>query len=128
MTSSSIHVARPEQGPSSTAVPSHGYPGLFARCAPGPKRIVHKIDVIYVNVNTASDFRMLRTGTNEHIYHVLTQLTKHVARGLYNTVRFNATEHSCVVVFSTEKSKDDLSYKNGFPWDPEDAPQPKVVL
>jgi hypothetical protein len=40
----------------------------------------------------------------------------------------NASEYSCVVVLSTEESRDELMWKNGFPWDNEDDPQPEVVL
>jgi hypothetical protein len=40
----------------------------------------------------------------------------------------NVSEYSCVVVMETEKSRDELLFKNGFPWDREDDPQPDVVL
>ncbi|RBR22731.1 hypothetical protein FVER53590_03282 [Fusarium verticillioides] len=89
---------------------------------------VSKVDVIFINLNAASDFHLLRTGTNESIDYAITQVTKHVARGLYRIVSMNASEYSCVVVFSTEKSRDELMWKNGFPWDKEDDPQPEVVL
>ncbi|KPM43251.1 hypothetical protein AK830_g3329 [Neonectria ditissima] len=89
---------------------------------------VSKVDVIYINISGASDFCILRTGTNEHIHHALTQVTKHVARGLYRIISLNASEYSCVVVMSTEKARDDLMWKNGFPWDTERDPQPDVVL
>ncbi|KAF5565575.1 hypothetical protein FNAPI_1619 [Fusarium napiforme] len=89
---------------------------------------VKKVDVIFININAASNFRLLRTGTNESIGCAITQVTKHVARGLYQIVSMNASEYSCVVVLSTEKSRDELLGKNGFPWDNEDDPQPEVVL
>ncbi|RBQ76428.1 hypothetical protein FVER14953_03282 [Fusarium verticillioides] len=89
---------------------------------------VSKVDVIFINLNAASDFHLLRTGTNESIDYAITQVTKHVARGLYRIVSMNASEYSCVVVFSTEKSRDEFMWKNGFPWDKEDDPQPEVVL
>ncbi|KAJ6444885.1 hypothetical protein O9K51_03286 [Purpureocillium lavendulum] len=89
---------------------------------------VSKVDVIYINVNGASDFTVLRTGTNEHVHHALTQVTKHIARGLYRVVSVNASEYSCVVVMSTEKPRDELMWKNGFPWDREADPQSEVVL
>ncbi|KAF5723851.1 hypothetical protein FMUND_1459 [Fusarium mundagurra] len=89
---------------------------------------VSKVDVIFVNINAASDFHLLRTGTNESISYTITQVTKHVARGLYRIISMNASDYSCVVVLSTEKSRDELMWKNGFPWDKEDDPQPEVVL
>lgn len=89
---------------------------------------VRKVDVFFININTASDFTMIRTGTNENFQHALTQTIKHVARGLYRIVSLSASEYSCVVVMSTEKSRDELMWKNGFPWDRDDDPQPEVVL
>lgn len=62
-----------------------------------------KVDVIYVNINAASDFTLLRTGTNELIQHAVIQVTKHLARGLYRIISMNVSEYSCVVVMSTEK-------------------------
>jgi hypothetical protein len=53
---------------------------------------ISKVDVIFININTASDFTMLRTGTNENIQHALNQVMKHVARGLYRIVSLNASE------------------------------------
>ncbi|KAF6815037.1 hypothetical protein CPLU01_14251 [Colletotrichum plurivorum] len=80
---------------------------------------VSKVDVIFVNINGASDFCMLRTGTNEHIHHALLQVTNHVARGLYRIISLNISEYSCVVVMSTEKQRSELLWKYGFPWDTE---------
>jgi len=87
-----------------------------------------KVDVIYVNINAASDFTLLRTGTNELIQHAVIQVTKHLARGLYRIISMNVSEYSCVVVMSTEKPRSELMWKNGFPWDNETDPQPEVVL
>ncbi|KAF5006178.1 hypothetical protein FDECE_7419 [Fusarium decemcellulare] len=100
---------------------------------PGPgsesdDTVIHKVDVIFININASSNFRIVRTGTNEHIHHAVTQVTKHVARGLYRIISMNVSEYSCVVVMSTEKSRDELIGKNGFPWDTERDPQPEVVL
>ncbi|KAK4188866.1 hypothetical protein QBC35DRAFT_179508 [Podospora australis] len=89
---------------------------------------ISKVDVLFININSESDFRTLRTGTNEHVQVALTQVMKHVARGLYRIVSLNASEYSCVVVMSTEKSWEDLMWKTGFPWDKDDDPQPQVVL
>ncbi|KAI3556780.1 hypothetical protein CABS01_09708 [Colletotrichum abscissum] len=69
---------------------------------------ISKVDIIYVNVNGDSDFHMLRTGTNEHVHHVVTQVTKHLVRGIYHLISLNATEHSCVVVISTRKKRSEL--------------------
>ncbi|KAK7433835.1 hypothetical protein Landi51_13776 [Colletotrichum acutatum] len=77
---------------------------------------ISKVDIVFVNMNGDSNFRILRTGTNEHVHHVVTQVTKHVARGLYHLISLNATEHSCVVVISTGKKRSELSGR-GFPWD-----------
>lgn len=89
---------------------------------------ISKVDVFFINTNAASNFTMLRTGTNENVQHALTQVMKHVARGLYRIVSLNASEYSCVVVLSTEKGREELMWKNGFPWDKDDDPQPEVVL
>ncbi|QPC77960.1 hypothetical protein HYE68_008712 [Fusarium pseudograminearum] len=89
---------------------------------------VNKVDVFFVNINGASDFRLLRTGTNESIDYAIKQVTKHIARGLYRVISLNISEYSCVVVFSTEKSREELMWKNGFPWDSKRDPQPEVVL
>jgi hypothetical protein len=43
-------------------------------------------------------------------------------------VSMNVSDYSCVVVMSTEKSRDELMFKNGFPWDRHGYPQPEVVL
>ena len=43
---------------------------------------VWKVDVIFININAALDFRLLRTGTNGHAHEAVNQVTKHVARGL----------------------------------------------
>jgi len=89
---------------------------------------ISKVDVLFINIHAESDFRILRTGTNENVHLALTQVLKHVARGLYRIVSLNANEYSCVVVMSTEKSRDELMWKNGFPWDRVDDPQPQVTL
>jgi hypothetical protein len=81
---------------------------------------VSKVDVFFININTASDFTMLRTGTNENVQHALNHVMKHVARGLYRIVSLNASEYSCVVVMSTQKSRGKLMWKGGFPWDREE--------
>lgn len=89
---------------------------------------ISKVDVIFINTNGDSDFRMLRTGTNEDIDYAVRQVAKHMARGLYRIVSLNASAYSCVVAMSTEKQRSELLWKNGFPWDREDDPQPEVVL
>ncbi|KAK0609437.1 hypothetical protein B0T14DRAFT_531951 [Immersiella caudata] len=89
---------------------------------------ISKVDVLFININGESDFKILRTGTNENVQFALTQVMKHVARGLYRIVSLNASEYSCVVVMSTEKQREDLMWKNGFPWDRDDDPQPEVTL
>ncbi|KAI3538107.1 hypothetical protein CSPX01_09684, partial [Colletotrichum filicis] len=86
---------------------------------------ISKVDIIYVNVNGDSDFHMLRTGTNEHVHHVVTQVTKHLARGIYHSISLNTTEHSYVVVISTRKKRSELS-EGGFPWDNRIGTQPGV--
>jgi hypothetical protein len=75
------------------------------------------VDVIYMNINSGSDFNSLRTGTDDSVHAALLQCAKHVERGLYRVVSISASEHSFVVVMSTELSQRDLLFKNGFPWD-----------
>ncbi|KAH7250319.1 uncharacterized protein BKA55DRAFT_738653 [Fusarium redolens] len=89
---------------------------------------IPKVDVIFVNINADSDFRLLRTGTNENIHHAVIQVTKHISRGLYKLVSMNVSEYSCTVVMSANMSRDELMWKNGFPWDRENDPQEEVVL
>jgi hypothetical protein len=55
----------------------------------------------------------------EDIHHAVLQVTKHIARGLYKLVSMNVSEYSCTVVISANKSRDELLWKNGFPWDRE---------
>jgi hypothetical protein len=87
---------------------------------------IKKVDVIYFNLYSGSI--VLRTETNDNIDKIILQITKHIARGLYRLVTLNASEYSCVVVMTTDKSKDELIGKNGFPWDSENDPQPAVTL
>ncbi|KAK1456692.1 hypothetical protein CMEL01_16370 [Colletotrichum melonis] len=86
---------------------------------------ISKVDIIFVNMNGDLDFHILRTGTNEHVHHVVTQVTKHLARGLYHLISLDVTEHSCVVVISTGKKRSELS-EGSFPWDNTIDPQPGV--
>jgi hypothetical protein len=86
-----------------------------------------EVDVWFINIHAGSDFRMMHTGTTS-VHKAITQVDKHVHRGLYSVVSMNATKHSCVVVFSTELSREELLWKNGFPWDIEEDPQPSITL
>ncbi|KAI8657952.1 hypothetical protein NCS57_01175300 [Fusarium keratoplasticum] len=104
-------------------------PGSWPPPAPELSNVnINRVDVIFININGDSNFRIVRTGTNEHVHHAVMQVTKHIARGLYRIVSMNVSDYSCVVVMSTEKSRDELMWKNGFPWDRENDPQPEVVL
>ncbi|KAH6960281.1 hypothetical protein DER45DRAFT_557378 [Fusarium avenaceum] len=103
-------------------------PSTWPGADPSAITSIWKVDVIYININDDSNFRIIRTGTNEHIHQAVFQVTKHVARGLYTIVSMNVSDYSCVVVISTEKTRDELMFKNGFPWDRGDDPQPEVVL
>ncbi|KAI7765751.1 hypothetical protein LZL87_000864 [Fusarium oxysporum] len=78
---------------------------------------IPKVDVIFININANSDFRLLRTSTNENIDHAVLQVT-HIARGLY----------SCTVAIFANKLRDELLWKNRFPWDHEGDPQDEVTL
>jgi len=89
---------------------------------------VWKVDVIFINIDAASDFRLLRTGTNGHVHEAVNQVTKHIARGLYRIISMNVSEYCCHVVMATGKQRDELMWKSGFPWDRENDPQPQVVL
>ncbi|CZR31671.1 uncharacterized protein FPRO_02142 [Fusarium proliferatum ET1] len=95
--------------------------------APEFGMIIYRVEVIYINLQGDSDFRTLRTGTNEHIHHAVIQVTKHIARGLYRIVSMNVSEYQCIVVMETEKSTENLM-ANGFPWDRDDQHLPNVVL
>jgi hypothetical protein len=89
---------------------------------------IPKVDVIYLNINTGSDFRTLRTGTDKTVHEAIVQVSKHIQRGLYELVSLNASKHSCVVVISTEKARSDLVFKHGFPWDIPEDPQAEIAL
>ncbi|KAJ6439030.1 2-oxoisovalerate dehydrogenase alpha subunit, mitochondrial precursor [Purpureocillium lavendulum] len=84
---------------------------------------VYKVDVIFINIDFTSDFRIMRTGTNDTVHEAVAQVSRHIAQGLYRIVSLNASNHSCVVVMSTDKSREDLVWKKGFPWDTEQHPQ-----
>lgn len=86
-----------------------------------------KVDVLFININAASDFRVFRTATTD-IHKAITQVDKHVHRGLYSVVSMNATAHSCTVVFTTERQRAELVWKKGFPWDIEEDPQPAITI
>lgn len=70
---------------------------------------------------------MSRTATTD-INTAITQVAKHIHRGLYKIHSMNVSERSCTVVLSTEMLRADLQWKNGFPWDREDDPQPDIIL
>lgn len=90
--------------------------------------MIFRVKVIFINVHGDSNFRILQTGTNQHVHHAVLQVTKHIARSVYRIISMNVSEYSCVVVMSTEKSREELMFKNGFPWDRESDPQPDVIL
>lgn len=104
------------------------WPGSIPEAGSGTHSQVDKVEVIYVNLDDRSSFRLLQTGTNEPVQHAITQVMKHVARGLYRIISLQASQYSCIVVMKTEKSRDELMWKNGFPWDRVDDPQEPVVL
>lgn len=103
-------------------------PPGFKRLPDGTYQAVYNVDVIFTNVNYGSDFRGIRSGTDKSLQDAILQVAKHISRGLYKVVSLNASEHMLTVIISTELSRDELMYKNGFPWDMEDDPQPDVVL
>jgi hypothetical protein len=103
------------------------WPGSYTESEkPSGEIAISKVDVIFININAASDFRILRSGTDES-HHAVTQVAKHIARGIYRLVSLNVSEYSCVVVFSTEKKRSELMWKNGFPWDIEATDKEKGV-
>ncbi|KAH7177283.1 hypothetical protein DER46DRAFT_588190 [Fusarium sp. MPI-SDFR-AT-0072] len=89
---------------------------------------IPKVDVIFININANSDFRLLRTSTNENIGHAVLQVTKHISRGLYKLVSMNVGEYSCTIAIFANKLRDELLWKNRFPWDHEGDPQDEVTL
>lgn len=62
---------------------------------------------------------MLRTGASD-VEDVIDQIYKHLTQGLYNLISLNVSKASCVVVFSTQRPREELLWRNGFPWDVED--------
>ncbi|CAJ0545151.1 Ff.00g086240.m01.CDS01 [Fusarium sp. VM40] len=103
-------------------------PATWPGSDPTVATMIWKVDVIYININGDPNFRILRTGTNEHVHQAIIQATKHIARGVYTIVSMNVSDYSCMVVMSTEKTRDELMFKNGFPWDRNCDPQLDVVL
>ncbi|TQV90830.1 hypothetical protein V2A60_002510 [Cordyceps javanica] len=97
-----------------------GLPPGDIRLPDGSYQVVYNVDVIYTNMSAASDFRILRTGTNGHVEKALLQVAKHLERGLYKIVSLNASKHAMHVIISTDKPCNELTYKQGFPWDPKD--------
>ncbi|EHK17636.1 uncharacterized protein TRIVIDRAFT_43408, partial [Trichoderma virens Gv29-8] len=75
------------------------------------------------NINCASKFRVVRTGTNKLICRVIDQVAKHIAHRVYQVVSFNVTEYSCVVAISRDKWEGQLMFKSSFPCDRDDEHQ-----
>jgi hypothetical protein len=107
---------------------TEGVPPGFKRLPDGSYQAIDNVDVIFTNINYGSDFRGIRSGTDKSIEDAILQIAKHISRGLYKVVSLNASEHMLAVIISTELSRDELMFKNGFPWDRENDPQPDVVL
>ena len=129
---SQITIPIPMSSPPETSTPPAIFysidPNTNPSTWPGLANTAGTVDVTFININAASDFRLLRTGTNGHVHEAVNQITKHVARGLYRIISMNVSEYCCHVVMATEKPRDELMWKNGFPWDRENDSQPPVVL
>ena len=83
---------------------------------PGAAKIhIPEVDIIYHNMNVASDFRTMRSGSDGPIEEVVIQIAKHLTNQCYNVISINASCRSCVVVLSTELSREELGQR-GFPW------------
>lgn len=108
--------------------PTEDVPPGFNQLPDGTYQATYSVDVIFTNINHGSDFRSIRSGTDKSIQDAILQVAKHISRGLYKVVSLNASEHMLAVIISTDLSRDDLMFKNGFPWDREDDPQQDVVL
>lgn len=74
-----------------------------------------QLDVIYINLNAASDFIMSHGNSSGTLEEELATIHQHVQDGCYKIVSINGSEHSCVLVMSTELSKAQLREK-GFPF------------
>lgn len=73
------------------------------------------MDVIFHNMNSASDFTTVRSGGEGSVDDILLEVATHVKDGCYKIVSISASKHSFVVVCSTELSKAELWLK-GFPF------------
>ena len=73
------------------------------------------VDIIYHNMNTSSDFKTFRAGSDGPVEQELLQVAKHINNNCYKIISINASKHSLVAVFSTELSKAQLREK-GFPF------------
>lgn len=80
------------------------------------------VDVFFINIHASSDFRMMRTSTEDGAAAAIMQVSKHLQRGLYEVLSLNVTSDRCVVVFSTQLSREQLLWNNGFPWDRDEEP------
>lgn len=90
-------------------------PPGFKRLPDGTYQVIYNVDVIFMNINYGSDFRARRSGSDESIQEAILQVAKHISRRLYKVVSLNATEHTLAVIISTELSREELMFKNGFP-------------
>ncbi|KAI9698034.1 MAG: hypothetical protein M1836_004387 [Candelina mexicana] len=74
-----------------------------------------KVDIIYHNMHTGSDFRTFRAASQGPVEEVLLQVAQHVKDECYKIISISASEHSFVVVMTTDLSKETLRAR-GFPF------------
>jgi hypothetical protein len=79
--------------------------------------------LVLININYGSDFRTVRAGTEESVGPALL----HVPRALQDRER-ECKQTLVRRCYIDRNVRDELIFKNGFPWEREDGPQPEVVL
>ena len=55
-------------------------PPGFRRLPDGTYQAIYNVDVIFTNINYGSDFRGLRSGSDESIEKAILQVAKHISR------------------------------------------------
>ena len=80
-----------------------------------PNQREPNVDIIYHNMNSSSDFKTFRAGSDRPVEQELLRVAKHIDNNCYKIVSISASKYSLVVVFSTELSKAQLREK-GFPF------------
>ena len=75
------------------------------------------LDLVFINLNAESDFRISRTNGSSSVEKAIARIHGWIQAGCFKIVSLNASEHSCVLVMSTNLSRAELREKN-FPYVP----------